>query len=250
MQGKLENQIALVTGGTSGIGLATARRFIQEGAQVVVSGRRQSQLDAAVETLGPAATGVLADVSRADDMTRLFATIRNRHGRLDVVFANAGGGSLAPLGDITEAQFDATFGANVKGVLFTVQGALPLMSRGGAIVLNASTAGVKGTPAFSVYSASKAAVRNFARSWSLDLKGRGIRVNVISPGVVRTPGYDLLGLSEEQIQGFVDTQVQTIPLGRAGTPDEIARVVVFLASKDSDFMTAAEVFVDGGMTQV
>ena len=250
MQGKLDNQIALVTGGTSGIGLATARRFIQEGAQVVVSGRRQSQLDAAVETLGPAATGVLADVSRADDMARLFATIRERHGRLDVVFANAGGGSLAPLGDITEAQFDATFGANVKGVLFTVQGALPLMSRGGAIVLNASTAGVKGTPAFSVYSASKAAVRNFARSWSLDLKGRGIRVNVVSPGVVRTPGYDLLGLSEEQIQGFVDTQVQTIPLGRAGTPDEIARVVVFLASKDSDFMTAAEVFVDGGMTQV
>lgn len=250
MQGKLDNQIALVTGGTSGIGLATARRFIQEGAQVVVSGRRQSQLDAAVETLGPAATGVLADVSRADDMTRLFAAIREHHGRLDVVFANAGGGSLAPLGDITEAQFDATFGANVKGVLFTVQGALPLMSRGGAIVLNASTAGVKGTPAFSVYSASKAAVRNFARSWSLDLKGRGIRVNVVSPGVVRTPGYDLLGLSEEQIQGFVDTQVQTIPLGRAGTPDEIARVVVFLASKDSDFMTAAEVFVDGGMTQV
>lgn len=250
MQGKLDNQIALVTGGTSGIGLATARRFIQEGAQVVVSGRRQSQLDAAVETLGPAATGVLADVSRADDMARLFATIRERHGRLDVVFANAGGGSLAPLGDITEAQFDATFGANVKGVLFTVQGALPLMSRGGAIVLNASTAGVKGTPAFSVYSASKAAVRNFARSWSLDLKGRGIRVNVVSPGVVRTPGYDLLGLSEEQIQGFVDTQVQTIPLGRAGTPDEIARVVVFLASKDSDFMTATEVFVDGGMTQV
>lgn len=250
MQGKLENRIALVTGGTSGIGLATARRFIQEGAQVVVSGRRQSQLDAAIETLGPAASGVLADVSRADDMKRLFATVRDRHGRLDVVFANAGGGSLAPLGEITEAQFDATFGANVKGVLFTVQGALPLMGPGGSIVLNASTAGVKGTPAFSVYSASKAAVRNFARSWSLDLKGRGIRVNVISPGVVRTPGYDLLGLSEEQIQGFVETQVQTIPLGRTGTPDEIARVVVFLASTDSDFMTAAEVFVDGGMTQV
>ena len=250
MERKLEGKVALVTGGTSGIGLATARRFVGEGAFVFISGRRQDALDEAIRTLGPTAVGVRADVSRLDDLDRLFATIRQAKGRLEVVFANAGGGSLAPLGAITEEQFDATFATNVKGVLFTVQKALPLMEAGGAIVLNASTAGVKGTPAFSVYSASKAAVRNFARSWALDLKGRGIRVNVISPGVVRTPGYDLLGLTPEQIQGFVDVQVQTIPLGRTGTPDEIAKAVVFLAGDDSSFITGAELFVDGGMTQV
>ena len=196
------------------------------------------------------ATAVQADSSRLADLDRLFATIQEQKGRLDVVFANAGGGSLAPLGQISEEQFDTTFNTNVKGVVFTVQKALPLMGEGGTIILNASTTSIKGTPAFSIYSATKAAVRNLARSWALDLKGRGIRINVISPGVVPTPGYDGLGLSKEQVQGFVDEQVATIPLGRVGTTDEIARAVVFLASEDSSFVNAVELFVDGGMTQI
>jgi NAD(P)-dependent dehydrogenase (short-subunit alcohol dehydrogenase family) len=167
-----------------------------------------------------------------------------------VLFANAGIGGLAPLGQITEEHFDSIFNTNVKGLLFTVQKALPLMSHGGSIILNASTTTTVGTAAFSVYSATKAAVRNFARNWTLDLRGKGIRVNAISPGVVPTPGYDLLGLTKQQIQEFVDSQVSTIPLGRVGTPDEIAKVVVFLASEDSSFINGIELFVDGGMAQI
>ena len=248
---KLAGKIALITGGNSGIGLATAKRFVAEGAYVFITGRRQANLDAAVEEIGGSnVMAVQADSSRLADLDRLYAIIQQQKGRLDVVFANAGGGSLAPLGQISEEQFDTTFSTNVKGVVFTVQKALPLMGGGGTIVLNASTTSIKGTPAFSIYSATKAAVRNLARSWALDLKGSGIRINVISPGVVPTPGYDGLGLSKEQIQGFVEAQAATIPLGRVGTTDEIARAVVFLASEDSAFVNAVELFVDGGMTQV
>ena len=247
---KLAGKIALVTGGSSGIGLATAKRFAAEGAHVFVTGRRQEELDTAIRQIGPQATGVRSDVSKLEELDRLFAAIQEQKGRLDVVFANAGVGSLLPLGQITEEQFDKIFDINVKGVVFTVQKALPLLSDGASIILNASIVSVKGNPAFSIYSASKAAVRNLARSWSLDLKGRGIRVNVISPGVVPTPGYDGLGLNQEQVQGFIDSQAAFIPLGRVGTPDEIAKAVVFLASDDSSFVNAIELFVDGGHAQV
>lgn len=250
MTRKLSDKIALITGGTSGIGLATAKRFIAEGAYVFITGRRQAELDAAVASLGPHAFGIQGDVAKLSDLDRVYTTIRESRGRLDVLFANAGGGSLAPLGQITEEQFDATFATNVRGLLFTVQKALPLMASGGSIILNASTAASLGTPAFSVYSATKAAVRSFARNWSLDLKGSGIRVNAVSPGVVPTPGYDLLGLTREQIQGFIDAQATTIPLGRVGSPDEVGKAVVFLASDDSSFITGIELFVDGGMAQV
>ena len=201
-------------------------------------------------SLGAKAFGIRSDVSKLADLDRVFETIRASKGRLDVLFANAGGGAIAPLGEITEAHFDTTFNTNVRGLLFTVQKALPLMPNGSSIVLNASTASTVGTPAFSVYSATKAAVRSFARNWTLDLKGKGIRVNAVSPGVVPTPGYDLLGLTKEQIQGFVDAQLQTIPLGRVGTPEEIGRAVVFLASADSSFVNGIELFVDGGMAQI
>jgi NAD(P)-dependent dehydrogenase (short-subunit alcohol dehydrogenase family) len=251
MSEKLARKISLVTGGTSGLGLATAKRFASEGAFVFVTGRRQAQLDAAVAEIGVAnAAGIRGDVSDLADLDRIYAVIQEEKGRLDVLFANAGGGAIAPLGQITEEHFDTTFATNVRGLLFTVQKALPLMPAGASIVLNASTTSSVGTPAFSVYSATKAAVRSFARNWTLDLKGRGIRVNAISPGVVPTPGYELLGLSQEQVQAFVDVQVQNIPLGRVGTPDEIAKAVVFLASDDSSFVTGIELFVDGGMAQI
>jgi NAD(P)-dependent dehydrogenase (short-subunit alcohol dehydrogenase family) len=247
---KLAGKVALVTGGSSGIGLATAKRFAAEGAHVFVTGRRQMELDAAVQEIGPEATGVRSDVSKLEDLDRLFATIEEQKGRLDVVFANAGVGTLLPLGQITEEHFDKLFDINVKGVVFTVQKALPLLKEGASIILNASIVSVKGNAAFSIYSATKAAVRNLARSWSLDLKGRGIRVNVLSPGVVPTPGYDGLGLNPEQIQGFIDIQAAVIPLGRVGTPDEIAKAALFLASDDSSFVNAIELFVDGGHAQV
>lgn len=248
---KLRGKVALVTGGTSGIGLATARRFVQEGAYVFVTGRRQEKLDEALASIGPTrAAAVRADVSHIADLENLFATIKAARGRLDIVFANAGSGTLAALGEITEEQFTDTFDTNVKGVVFTVQQALPLLSEGASIILNASTTSIKGTAAFSIYSASKAAVRNLARSWIVDLQGRKIRVNVISPGVVPTPGYDGLGLSAEQVQGFIDLQVRTIPLGRVGTTDEIAKAVSFLASDESSFVNGIELFVDGGMTQI
>lgn len=247
---KLEGKIALVTGGNSGIGLATAKQFVAEGAYVFITGRRQVELDDAVNAIGENIRGVQSDVSNLADLDHLFATIKQEQGHLDIIFANAGGGQIAPLGAITEEQFDKTFNTNVKGLLFTIQKALPLLPEGASIVLNASTTSIKGTPAFSVYSATKAAVRSFARNWILDLKERKIRVNAISPGVVPTPGYNLMGLSEEQVQGFVASQADNIPLGRVGTPDEIAKAVVFLASNDSSFVNGIELFVDGGMAQI
>lgn len=250
MSQKLLEKVALITGGTSGIGLATAKRFVAEGAYVFITGRRQTELDAAVDAIGKNVTGVQSDVSVLADLDRLYTRIEQEKGRLDIIFANAGGGRVAPLGAITEEDFDKTFNINVKGVLFTVQKALPLLSEGASIILNASTASTVGTPAFSVYSATKAAVRSFARNWILDLRERKIRVNAISPGVVPTPGYDHLGLSNEQLQAFVDSQATTIPLGRVGTPDEIAKAVVFLASDDSSFVNGIELFVDGGMAQI
>lgn len=250
MSQKLLEKVALITGGTSGIGLATAKRFVAEGAYVFITGRRQAELDAAVNAIGKNVTGVQSDVSVLADLDRLYTRIEQEKGRLDIIFANAGGGGVAPLGAITEEDFDKTFNINVKGVLFTVQKALPLLPDGASIILNASTASTVGTPAFSVYSATKAAVRSFARNWTIDLKERKIRVNAISPGVVPTPGYDHLGLSNEQLQAFVDSQATTIPLGRVGTPDEIAKAVVFLASDDSSFVNGIELFVDGGMAQI
>ena len=247
---KLTGKIALVTGGTSGIGLATAKRLVAEGAYVFVTGRRQAELDAAVASIGTDAFGIPGDVSSLNDLGRIYETIGASKGRLDILFANAGGGGIAALGQITEEHFDKTFNTNVRGLLFTVQKALPLMPRGASIILNASTASTVGTPAFSVYSATKAAVRSFARNWTLDLKDQGIRVNAVSPGVVPTPGYDLLGLTKEQIQGFIEVQLQGIPLGRVGIPDEVAKAVVFLASDDSSFVNGIELFVDGGMAQI
>ena len=247
---KLEGKIALVTGGNSGIGLATAKQFVAEGAYVYITGRRQAELDTAVEAIGKNVTAVQSDVSNLADLDRLFATIKQEQGHLDIIFANAGGGQIAPLGAITEEHFDKTFNVNVKGLLFTVQKALPLLPEGASIILNASITSIKGTPAFSVYSATKAAVRSFARNWILDLRERKIRVNAISPGVVPTPGYDHLGLNDQQLQEFVDSQASTIPLGRVGTPDEIAKAVVFLASDDSSFVNGIELFVDGGMAQI
>ncbi|MEH2380878.1 MAG: SDR family oxidoreductase [Nostoc sp.] len=250
MAGKLTGKIALVTGGNSGIGFATAQRFVEEGAYVFITGRRQNELDAAVEKIGENVTAVQGDLSNLADIDRLFATIEQQQGHLDVIFANAGGGELVPLGSITEEHFDKTFNINVKGLLFTVQKALPLLPEGASIILNASITSIKGTPAFSVYSATKAAVRSFARNWILDLKERKIRVNAISPGVIPTPGYNLLGLSDQQVQEFVTSQASAIPLGRVGTPDEIAKAVVFLASDDSSFVNGIELFVDGGMAQI
>ena len=250
MKNKLDGKIALVTGGSSGIGLATAQRFVQEGAYVFITGRRQDALDEAVKTIGRNVAAIQADASKFADLDQLYATIQTEKGRLDILFANAGSGTLLPLGAITEEQYDTTFNTNVKGLLFTVQKALPLMPEGASIILNASITSIKGTPAFSVYSASKAAVRSFARSWAVDLKEHKIRVNAISPGVVPTPGYNLLGLREEQMKGFIASQADTIPLGRVGTPDEIAKAVVFLASDDSSFVNAIELFVDGGMAQI
>lgn len=244
---KLGGKIALVTGGNSGIGLATAKRFVDEGALVYITGRRQEALDAAVQEIGKGAIGVQGDVSDLADLDRLFGRIQAEHGRLDVVFANAGGGSFASLSEVTEAQFDREFGINVKGLLFTVQKALPLMSKDGAIVLNASIVSIKGFENFGVYSATKAAVRSLARTFTAELKDRGIRVNVVSPGPIATPGVD--GLTDNP-DALRSTLAQSVPLGRIGDPDEIAKAVVFLASDDSSFVAGTELFVDGGMAQV
>ena len=251
MSNRLDGKVAVVTGGSTGIGLATATAFAQAGAKVFITGRRQKELDVAVNAIGAAATGIQADSSKQADLERLFATVKSTSGRLDVLFVNAGGGSMLPLGSITEAQYSDTFDRNVRGVLFTVQQALPLLAEGASVILNGSTAGIMGTPAFSVYSATKAAVRNFARSWILDLKGRGIRVNVISPGPIRTPG--LVGLAGPEAaaqQGLLDHLAAQIPLGRIGEPEEVAKVAVFLASDDASFVNGAEIFVDGGLAQV
>lgn len=248
---KLSNKVAVVTGGTSGIGLAAAKAFAAQGARVYVTGRRQAELDAAVAAIGPQAVGVRADSSRIDDLDRLYAQVKAEAGRIDVLYANAGGGAMLPLGELTEAHIDDTFNRNVKGVVFTVQQALPLLGQGSSVILAGSTAGSQGTANFSIYSASKAAVRNLARSWVLDLKGRGIRLNVLSPGPIHTPGLvELAGNDAAQQQGLVDYLAAQVPLGRVGRPDEIARVAVFLASDDSSFVNGAELFVDGGMAQI
>jgi len=246
---QLEGKVALITGGNSGLGFATAKRFLSEGAYVFITGRRQEELDKAVAGLGRNVTGVQGDVTKFEDLDRLYALIKQKKGHLDVVFANAGGGSLLPLGAVTEEQFDQTFNLNVKGLLFTVQKALPLLKDGSSIILNASVAGFTGMEAFGVYAASKAAVRSFARSWTTDLKSRRIRVNAISPGVVPTEGYRSLG-DDEGIKKFAAQMAAQIPLGRVGEPDEIAKAVVFLASDASSFVTGTELVVDGGMTAV
>jgi len=248
--GRLSGKVAVITGGNSGIGLATAKRFVEEGAQVVITGRRQKELDEAAATIGKNVTAVQGDVSRPEDMDRLYATIREKHGHIDILFANAGVGSLAPLGTISEEHFDREFGINVKGVLFTVQKALPLMKDGGSIILNSSIAGQKGIGGFSVYNATKAAVRSFARTWTSDLKQRKIRVNSLSPGPIETPIVGKMGLTKEQIDQFAGSLVSQVPLGRAGQSEEIAAAAVFLASDESSFITGIDLTVDGGLAQV
>jgi NAD(P)-dependent dehydrogenase (short-subunit alcohol dehydrogenase family) len=248
---KLQGKIAVITGGNSGIGLATAQRFVSDGAYVFITGRRQSELDKAVKQIGTNVSGVQGDVSNLADLDRLYAAVKKQKGRIDILFANAGVGELVPLGAITEAHFDKTFGINVKGLLFTVQKALPLFQDGGSIILNASIAASKGFEGLSIYSATKAAVRSFARSWTVELKNHKIRVNAISPGLIDTPGIRKgLLQNEEQIKQFTDSQVATIPLGRMGNPDDVAKVVSFLASDDSSFITGIELFVDGGVAQI
>jgi NAD(P)-dependent dehydrogenase (short-subunit alcohol dehydrogenase family) len=248
--GKLEGKIALITGGTSGIGLATAKRFVNEGADVFVTGRRGQELEAAVKEIGKGVTGVQGDVSKRADLDRLFAQIESEKGRLDVLFANAGVAKYGRLGEISEELFDSIFDINVKGVLFTVQKALPLMPDGASIILNASVVGSKGLSSNSVYSATKAAIRSFARTWTTDLKERRIRVNAISPGTIDTPGLNDLLASAAAGQERVQMMHNSVPLGRFGTADEIARAVVFLASDDASYVTGAELFVDGGFAQV
>src|SRR5213594_638970 len=248
--GKLEGKVALITGGNSGIGLATAKVFVSEGAYVFITGRRDPELAAAVKEIERNVTGIQGDVSNLGDLDRLFARIKREKGRLDIVFANAGVATYATLGKITEEHYDSIFDINVKGLLFTVQKALPLMPTGASIILNASIVASKGLSSNSVYSATKAAVRSFARTWTTDLKDRRIRVNAVSPGSTDTPGLsDLLASSEtgEQRKKMISTMV---PLGRFGTPDEIAKAVVFLASDDSSYITGIELFVDGGIAQV
>jgi NAD(P)-dependent dehydrogenase (short-subunit alcohol dehydrogenase family) len=248
---KLQNKIALITGGTSGIGLQTAKRFVSEGAKVYIMGRRPAELERAIKEIGPMAVGIQGDISSQADLTRAMKTIESAGHKLDVVFANAGGGSFAPLGAISEEQFDKEFNINVKGTLFTVQKALPLLRDGASIILTGSSAANQGMPAFSVYAATKAALRSFARSWATDLKDRKIRVNTIAPGVVPTEGYETgLKLSKEQIDGFAQQMSQQIPLGRVGTTDEIAKTVAFLASEESSYINGIELVIDGGMTQV
>jgi len=247
---RLEGKIALVTGGTSGIGLATAKRFVGEGAYVFITGRRDRELAAAVKEIGRNVTGVQGDMSNLGDLDRLFAQIKREKGKLDVVFANAGVAKYAPFGRITEDDYDSIFDVNVKGVLFTVQKALPLMPDGASVILNASVVASKGLTANSVYSATKAAVRSFARTWTTDLKDRRIRVNAVSPGPIDTPGLNDLAASAGGGEQRLKMIASGVPLGRLGRPDEIAKAVVFLASDDASYVTGAELFVDGGFAQV
>lgn len=250
MTQKFENKVVVVTGGTSGIGLATAKAFASAGASVFITGRRQEALDDAVASIDGRVTGVQGDMSVLADIDRLYDAVQQHHGQIDVVFANAGGGNFAPLGEISEQHYQQTFDTNVKGVLFTVQKALPLLRDGASIILTSSTTGTAGTPNFSVYSATKAAVRNFARSWILDLKDRGIRVNVVSPGLTDTAGLNDLFGGGEQAASVKDQVIANVPSGRIGQPEEIAGAVLFLASEESSFVNGAELFVDGGMNQV
>jgi NAD(P)-dependent dehydrogenase (short-subunit alcohol dehydrogenase family) len=248
--GKLEGKIAVVTGGSSGIGLATAKQFVNEGAYVFITGRRHPELAAAAKEIGRNVTGVQGDVSNLGDLDRLFAQIKREKGKLDIVFANAGVAKLAPLGEITEEHYDSLFNINVRGLLFTVQKALPLLPDGASIILNVSIGGSKGPPAASVACATKAAVRSFARTWTTDLKDRRIRVNAVSPGLIDTPGVNDQVASTAAGQQLLNMVSNGVPLGRRGTPDEIAKAVVFLASDDASYVTGAELFVDGGFAQV
>jgi len=245
MTGKLEGKIAVVTGGSAGIGLAAARLFAEEGADVFITGRRQAELDAAVKLIGPKAVAVRADAGNLADLARLFDTVKAAKGRVDVLYANAGVYDATPFGTISEDAYGTMFDINVKGVLFTVQQALPLIPDGGSIILTGSVSGSMGMEAFSVYNATKAAIRSFARSWTADLKARHIRVNVVSPGPVQTPGLDVF--ANDDVKQYLKTLV---PLGRIGTSEEIAKAVLFLASDDSSYVAGAELFVDGGMAQV
>jgi NAD(P)-dependent dehydrogenase (short-subunit alcohol dehydrogenase family) len=251
MSTKLQGKIALITGGNSGIGLATAQRFVDEGAEhVYITGRRQEELDAAVKKIGKNITGVRGDVAELSDLDALYATIKAKHNRLDIIFANAGGGEFVPLKDATEGHFDKWFNINVKGLLFTVQKALPLLPDGASIVFCGSIAGIKGMPQFGVYNATKAAVRSLARTWAVELKDRKIRVNVVSPGPIMTPAIDGLVKTEAEREQFKAGMEAQVPLGRIGEPDEVAKAVLFLAGNDGSFVNAAELFVDGGMAQV
>ncbi|MFT3686745.1 MAG: SDR family oxidoreductase [Phycisphaerales bacterium] len=249
---RLQGKTALVTGGNSGIGLATAKRFAAEGAHVYITGRRQTELDAAVKEISKfgKVTGVRGDVSNLADLDTLFAQIKKEKGRLDVVFANAGVGEMQPFGKITEDHFDRVFGINVKGLLFTVQKALPLLPDGASIILNASIVSIKGMENFSVYSATKAAVRSFARTWTTDLKARKIRVNAVSPGPIVTPAIDGLAGSPDAAAQFKGALAAAVPLGRMGDADEIGKAAVFLASDESSYVAGVELFVDGGMAQI
>jgi NAD(P)-dependent dehydrogenase (short-subunit alcohol dehydrogenase family) len=249
--GKLEGKIAVITGGNSGLGLAAAERFVAEGAYVFIIGRRQADLDAAVKLIGRNVTAVQGDVGKLEDLDRLYAVVKEQKAHVDIVFANAGAGAFVPLEQITEEHFDHMFNTDVKGTLFTVQKALPLMPAGGSIVIKGSMVSVKGIAGLSTLAASKAALRSFARTWPVELKGRNIRVNVISPGTVITPGYKTqFGFTDEQIEHMRSHTAEMAPLGRAGTPEEIASAVVFLASEDSSYITGIELFVDGGTAQI
>jgi NAD(P)-dependent dehydrogenase (short-subunit alcohol dehydrogenase family) len=250
MANRFENKVVVVTGGTSGIGLATAKAFVAEGASVFITGRRQEALDAAVREIGKSVTGVRGDMSQLADIDRLYDAVQQKHAQIDILFANAGGGEMAPLGTISEEHYEKTFATNVKGVLFTVQKALPLLKDGASVILTSSTTSISGTPAFSVYSATKAAIRNFARNWILDLKDRHIRVNAVSPGVTETAGLNELFGGGAQAESTKDYLTGLIPAGRVGQPEEIAKAVLFLASDDASFVNGVELFVDGGQAQI
>lgn len=248
---KLEGKVAVITGGSSGIGLATARRFIEDGARVVITGRREKELQEAAAALAADVTTVVGDVSRLEDLDRLYAAVEAQHGHVDILFANAGAGTIAPLAAASEAHFDQTFDVNVKGLFFTVQKALPLFKDGGSIILTSSVSNILGLPGFSAYAASKAAVRSFARAWTLELKDRNIRVNVVSPGPIDTPALaTTTGLTAEQAEQAAAEFSSQIPMGRRGEPEEIAAAVAFLASDESSFITGVDLAVDGGMAQV
>jgi NAD(P)-dependent dehydrogenase (short-subunit alcohol dehydrogenase family) len=247
---KLEGKVAVITGGNSGIGLATAKRFVDEGAHVVITSRREKELKEAAALIGRNVTAVTGDVTRLEDLDRLYAVVKEKHGHIDVLFANAGWGEVAPLVAATEAHFDKTFDLNAKGTFFTVQKSLPLFRDGGSIVLTSSVANVRGDAAFTAYAAAKAAVRCFARGWTMELKDRKIRVNSMSPGPVETPALEKVGLTAEQMEQAIAHFASQVPLGRRGKPEEIAAAVLFLASDESSYITGVDLAVDGGMAQV
>ena len=248
--GKLEGKVAVVTGGSSGIGLATAKRFVEEGALVVITSRREKELKEAAALIGKHVTTVTGDVTRLEDLDRLYAVVKEKHGHIDVLFANAGWGEVAPIGAATEAHFDKTFDLNAKGTFFTVQKAIPLFKDGGSIILTTSVANVMGLPTFAAYAAAKAAVRSFVRSWAAELKDRKIRVNAVSPGPIETAALEKAGIPPEMMEQAIAGFTTQVPLGRRGKPEEIAAPVVFLASEESSYITGVELAVDGGMAQV